>query len=151
MDTMQSQLQLYVHSRFAGRQGTPRLGFTTEKEIFNIFKKVFGSELFSQKLVRKVMAELFECIKLFRNIQTVPNNTDGKSDSKIKEINKIYPVYVLTAHTFFKLAMFCQGKALFSICSSGETNCCAEHTNFQLQKAVFDGNLHFLARLADML
>jgi len=52
---------------------------------------------------------------------------------------------------FFKLTMFCQGKALYSVCATGESNCCTEHTKFPLQKAVFEGNLHLLARQVDLV
>ena len=47
MEKMQVQLLQYVSSRFAGRPGTPRLGFTSQKEVYNIFKKLFGDELFT--------------------------------------------------------------------------------------------------------
>lgn len=45
---MQKELTKYVSKKFKDKTvGTARLGFTTEKELCNIFKKVFGSSLFN--------------------------------------------------------------------------------------------------------
>ena len=47
---MEKELVKFVTNKFAGRKGTPRLGFTSDREIFNIFKKVFGEKLFDESV-----------------------------------------------------------------------------------------------------
>ena len=110
LDSMEKELVRFVTTKFAGRKGTPRLGFTSDREIFNIFKKVFGDRLFDEAMphsaARKIMEELNCCIKMFRD------QSSAKVTS-VQEINKLYPVYVLVAHMVFKMALFCQGKALY--------------------------------------
>jgi hypothetical protein len=39
---MHSKLIEYVETKFKGRNGTARLGFNSERELFNIFAKIFG-------------------------------------------------------------------------------------------------------------
>ena len=41
---MNSKMLDYVKKKFKGRNGTARLGFNSEKELFNIFAKIFGTE-----------------------------------------------------------------------------------------------------------
>lgn len=39
---MHAKLIEYVETKFKGRNGTARLGFNSERELFNIFAKIFG-------------------------------------------------------------------------------------------------------------
>jgi hypothetical protein len=41
---MNSKMQDYVQKKFKGRNGTARLGFNSEKELYNIFAKIFGTD-----------------------------------------------------------------------------------------------------------
>jgi ankyrin repeat protein len=79
-------------------------------------------------------------------VQTkVINQTESRRS--FAEINKQFPLNVLTAHLFFKLALFSSGKALYTVCAdSKELICCPDHSDFPLHRAVFEGNIHFISR-----
>ena len=46
LQCMFTQIGNYIKKQFKGRKGTARLGFTHEKELFNIFRSMFGTEIF---------------------------------------------------------------------------------------------------------
>ena len=46
LTNLNAQISVYIRKQFQGRQGTARLGLTTEKELFNIFRQMFGEEIF---------------------------------------------------------------------------------------------------------
>jgi hypothetical protein len=56
------KLAEYVGSKFKGRNGTARLGFNSERELFNIFAKIFGEnrKLSSDITVRRILQTLWE-------------------------------------------------------------------------------------------
>lgn len=45
---MANALAHYVRDKFSGKQGTTRLGFSSEKELFNITRRIFGLDIFGQ-------------------------------------------------------------------------------------------------------
>lgn len=75
LTNLNQKIQDYIKKQFKGRQGTARLGLTTEKELFNIFRQMFDSDVFGQVgnnnslrmteqdlLPRRVMNELWNAI-----------------------------------------------------------------------------------------
>ena len=83
LDKLNQQIEVYIRERFQGRSGTARVGFSAEQEIFNIFRTIFGEELFGQKvfisarqsektvLPRRIMNELWNTIQLYRYVNDV--------------------------------------------------------------------------------
>ena len=79
---IQDQIGQYIQVTFKGKKGTARLGFTTERELFGICKNMFGPELFGHGnlnqltaeqgehiMLRRIIYEIFEAIKLFRQVK----------------------------------------------------------------------------------
>ena len=142
---MHAKLTTYVYKKFKGRNGTARLGFSTEKMLFNIFQKVFGEErhLPSQIDARRVMQSLWEAFQLFRHVPKEQNSKLAAAQQfkihqqSIIECYRQYPTKVLEAHIVFSLLLHCHGRALYT----------TQKRNYELHKAVFDGNLPLISRL----
>jgi len=78
---MSEAIKQYIKVTFKGRQGTARLGFTTEKELHGICKNMFGPDLFGHGnlnslrseqddhiMPRRIMYEIFQALQLFREV-----------------------------------------------------------------------------------
>lgn len=149
---MQRQLNSYVKNKFKGKAiGTARLGFSTEKELSNIFKKTFGEALFnctgtpdysSSKdnakysfiSARRLMGDLWATFQLFRNVK------DEQYQGHISKCFKHNPEETMSAFFALKVILAIRGKML----------CCSIKSapaDFKLHKAVFEGNLPFVSRL----
>lgn len=153
---MNESIADYIQRKFKGWKGTARLGFSSEKELFNIFHlQMFGAEVFGQvginsgrhqeeqtSVPRRIMGELWQMIQLFRHVSFAPPKDSTQSPSKTlhKQIQltfAMYPARTMTAYLVTKLLLHCRGRALF----------CSERRSYPLHKAVFEGNLPLISRL----
>ena len=92
---MKHAIDSYVKKQFKGRAGTARIGLSTEKEMFNICRKIFGPEIFGQTgnnnstadaskfgtIPRRIMDDLWSVIQLFRLVVPLTSNGVSKESS----------------------------------------------------------------------
>jgi hypothetical protein len=68
---MQSKLAEYVQNKYKDNKGIARLGFSSERELFNIFSKIFSEKrkLQTDFISRRIMLALWEAFQKFRFVQ----------------------------------------------------------------------------------
>lgn len=72
---MNKQMMEYVQRKFKGRNGTARLGFNSEHELYNIFVKIFGADkkLSCDSYERRILQALWDAFQAFRHVKPQPN------------------------------------------------------------------------------
>lgn len=120
-------LAKYVQAKLNGSSKGARLGFSSEKEMFNICVKIFSGTLTPDQ--RRFLSYLWQTIDRYRQVSE-PINYNETPPCYLQ-----HPTDRLTAFVCLQMGLRCRGRTF--------------NKSSHIQKAVFDNNLSLLNRLVN--
>ena len=94
---MLAKLNSYMHRRFKGKKGSALMGFSREKELYNIFRALFGETIFgssgheqsgsgdTEHIARRIMSELWNACQNFRQASSPADSANANLADRVQK------------------------------------------------------------------